>query len=61
MLESQSDTPILLSLSLMIKGLRGEPTRDQNCFMLNPSSGIQITMGHQTIAVPNVLFCDKSQ
>ena len=40
----------------MIKGLRGEPTREENCFMLNPCSGIQITMGHQTAAFPNVLF-----
>ena len=29
--------------------------------LLNPSSGIQIIMGHQTMAVPNALFCDKSQ
>ena len=51
-------------ITLMIKA-PGEPTsefkRKLNCFMLNPSSGIQKTMGHQTIAVPNVLYCDKLQ
>ena len=29
--------------------------------MLNLTLGVQITTGHQTKAVPNVLFCDKSQ